>query len=530
MSLFHRFAKLVVIGTVGFQGVAAQAQIITGEEWGRPTGADYGREYTLFITEDSNKLRLILNLISNAAGYGYWVNYIRNGSGNKEINGDVTEVQSPTRQGLRSLSLFDMYFTKGMEDLEKEIGAGNLNYLITPVTTKSYLNADLKFSKGILGSALSKIAPLFQPLVKNFPMDYRNNQTFINDVIEGMKQQLSGSYPMASPVLPAERLMWLGTSYEPVLAESTMTIDAVHGSQSRMRMILPAIGELVPPKTDDNRMSTNIEDYRIQPFSQDLGKGQEIDTPQAIFNHFGYNELIRTDEKSYKVIQVESQKDFSKANSNKLTLITTFGRLNSKAKSMDNLVDSSNPYDGITVSGHAKFPESSWTTLIGKIPGLKNRVNQIKLEIVFQKVQMILERKNGESWQEAFAKDESGSLTYDPKNSDISLRIGTPRFLASSNDCDSENCYTTIQSKGDSKATLINQAFHAIENLLLMNGIKTQVATAFNSQMSNSLDLVDAEIPKILQKLMSEPQTMKQKVSTLRSSINFKNLLGTEKK
>lgn len=182
-----------------------------------------------------------LNLMANSVAYGLSTNMIRNGSGT-DSSAPLAQ-QGYTEQGLRMLSMMDLYFSYGIA--QRQVKPMNLGIQIVPYwpSLDSKLQGLQLQGSPDLQALLQPLAPLTKPVIKTYPTgrDWSNPE-YAKDVRSAQLAALQRRFPTIATynsIEPLGKLVWMVQAFSPFYTSIDMNITGNTGTASTTLMTPP---------------------------------------------------------------------------------------------------------------------------------------------------------------------------------------------------------------------------------------------------------------------------------------------------
>ncbi len=384
----------------------------------------------------ADDVRDVVNLYAASVGYSFSTNMIRNGSGTESAR--PLKAAGTLSQALRTLSMFDMYLTHGVEKKEKDPAFRSPVSLdfVGMSSSQEYFQKQRDILPEIqqqgLKPAYDLIAPIFSGNIRELPYDYKVNPTFIEEAHKGIKNIVARQWPMYEPSRTAvDRLMWMAESYMPILTQGEMWISpkwAATPSKLHIETFLPQVGELVGNK------NTPPEQWYIKPIIQDLtSQKKEIHATPVVIDEISLGKFQRPGSTRSPAIKISIDKDFAKIN--ELDVTIEFGHVYTNTNKYFATLGYSEPEEALVARGR-----------------LETRgMGGVRVRLAFHRLALKLIRKPSATWKEAFENDFSfedvkvireksvKSLSLHVPSHRYDLRAALATFTTGFGECDASN-------------------------------------------------------------------------------------------
>ncbi|MGE3973402.1 MAG: hypothetical protein AB7F59_02615 [Bdellovibrionales bacterium] len=396
------------------------------------------RALFLDLPEDRNLRYDLVNTYNNSALYALTINGTINGSGDQFFAAPA-EAQGLVDQAIRVMSLFDLYFTHRVKELENQYPAGGLLRLTAAAARQGLIDRmpklELNPTDQSLGQWLTFIAPAFQHNVKSFNEKKDFDPVFKEQLFNGMNDALQRRFPHHAPRGPEDQIPYALGSLEPIYFENRLALHErilvpmrfrpsvrmaqasnLYEKRSSLRhtMYFPSPGIL-----DTSVNPKDPATWFMSSFIYDLKKqgGAMVSDPLVI-------DRVSLNEDRYEIptwgaprmMRVQLEKDFRKQD--ELGLSLEFGNLAKPvAHSPHPQMDFSDANAALLARGyiHLQNPKLSW---------LNSNLNKYKVDLVIHKVYLRLKRP-AMSWDEALNKKYPTfeTIEMDPQLSRVSAVV-----------------------------------------------------------------------------------------------------------
>lgn len=384
--------KTLLITTILLAGIFIQADDKHPLEPVHPlnNGATYKPALFLNLPDDMNRTLDVMNMLGSSTAYAIAANGIRNNSGTGAHTGAV-QPEPYSEQFLRILSSFDLYTTRKIKEFEFNFkNSVKLKYVGTSVPASDISPSSMAedLSDKNLKTAFNLLAPFFDNNIRKAPESLTCSQDFITKARSGLQQMILNRFPN-SPAQGSsvQRLNWLGISYQPLLVQGDITIDAkkfASNSILRNQVYFPSLGRLV---TTQNGQKLSPADWTIAPIDEDLTiNHQEIDSQYIKFDRLSYRVYKSTHGNNLGLIKLETEKQSTLPD--QLKLRVSLGNLDLNAQKDCDVAPLTfdDPEDGIVLRG-------------------KTKKGDIDVRLSIHKLAFNLKRKSFKTWKEAFDND-----------------------------------------------------------------------------------------------------------------------------
>jgi hypothetical protein len=191
-------------------------------------GIDYSKQdylhprNTLLMTQPTNDQDAndLMNLVTSATTYGPIGVGIRNTTGNL-YSFDPKTTMSSFKTGLRTLSLFDLWLTHGIKEMEsyKDARANDLAFLTVPMSTteqEKYPKFQDRYTQGYLKNFITAVSPIYDSNLRTINSNYKSDAFILGHIKELLANDLTTVFPMARESGVVTRAQWIANSYKPL--------------------------------------------------------------------------------------------------------------------------------------------------------------------------------------------------------------------------------------------------------------------------------------------------------------------------
>lgn len=392
---------------------------------------------TLFVETKGTpeQVRVLTNLFSSSAAYGIWSNKALNGMGNRSLLAKNPQPEGYFSQLLRTLSLFDLYFTSGVQRLQSTMkGSDAASMVVVGGSLKSeFVTQQPEPNLSFLGPGVSlglvDLGPLAQFAVRQMPagavtMNLGNAQfpstIFRKEFNQGLafrywnlKERAElGNANVAEKVAAQNALFW------PMGFVGTLHVEpkGKNASKARYLLLMAAPGELKTPAKDPRS-------WEITPIAQALKK--PLETEFATVTQVLYDGAGRSQRDNLSLLQIETQKDFN-ARPNEMDIVLSFGHQATSEGDTVTGLSYKLPNESLRMAGFLRLRELESSTfgdwkVVKKITDF---VRTFQVEVGFHQLGLTLVREAvSGSARQVFAANPTFNLKYNPKHSLLSYRI-----------------------------------------------------------------------------------------------------------
>ena len=394
------------------------------------------RADTLFVTSEGTpeQVRTMANLFASSAGYGIWSNKVLNGSGNNSMLPKKPQPEGYFSQMLRSLSLFDLYFTAGVLRMQSKMkGADQASLLVAGGSlSEDFVKKQPEPKMDFLGQGISMgfmdLGPFARFSVRQMPEDaakfVKGDAQFPATIFrKEFNQGLAFRYwnlkekadrsngNVIEKILSQNALFW------PLGFMGSLHVEpkAKNATKARYLMLMAAPGELKTPERDPRT-------WEIVTVEKDLDKA--LETEFATVSKVVYEGAGRQQRDNLSLLQIETQKDFNRPS--ELDVVMSFGHQSSSDGDTITGMSYKLPNESLRMRGHLRLRELEQSK-VGDWKVVKKVTDFIRtfnVEVGFHQLGLTMIRPNIRGTaKEVFEANPTFSLKYNPKNSLLSYRI-----------------------------------------------------------------------------------------------------------
>ena len=390
---------------------------------------------TLFVGSEGSveDVRTMANLFSASAAYGIWSNKVLNGSGNKSLLEKNPQPEGYFSQLLRTLSLYDLYFTSGVLRMQSTMKSGQKASITIAggSLSRDFVAKQPEPKLDFLGKGVAMgfvdLGPFAQFAVREMPsksMSYVKGEAkfppsiFRKEFNQGLANRYWDLKVKAARSGLSERLMAINALYWPLGFVGTLHVEPkqMRSSKASYLLLMPGPGEL---KTPDKR---NPNTWTVETIEKKSDKA--LETEFATVNTVVYDGAGRDQRNNLSLMRIETQKDFNRPR--ELDIVLSFGHQAGSDKQELTGLSYRFTNEALRMRGFLRMRKLEESSFAGwkAVKKITDYFRQFKVEVGFHKLGLTMVRPNipGNA-KKVFEANPTFSLRYNPKNSLLSYRI-----------------------------------------------------------------------------------------------------------